>query len=128
MDIDFKWMSQGGILLDGNGDIATTTPNSLEAIRSVAVSRLKANLNGWQLYNIGADLVSFLGNVVDSELELSIRRKISDCLTSNFLPKNSFQIETYVTGTVIRVLVYLEENLLASVEIDRNLPEQVIVK
>ena len=73
MPIDLKWMSQGGVLLDG-GDIALCDP--LEGIKDMVRTRLKAALNAWKLYAIGADLEDFIGNAISDELEVSLRRQV----------------------------------------------------
>jgi hypothetical protein len=51
--VDFRWMSKGGVLLDATGDISfTTTP--WECMVAMVNTRLKAAVNGWKLYPIGA--------------------------------------------------------------------------
>ena len=54
---DFQWTSAGGVLLDAIGDIAVyDTP--MDSIQNMVRTRIKADLDGWQLYQIGADLRS----------------------------------------------------------------------
>jgi len=43
--------SQGGLLLDSTGDIAFTA-SPWECLRSMANSRIKAALDGWQSYQM----------------------------------------------------------------------------
>jgi len=68
-------MPQGGVLLDGNGDIALCD-SALESVRDIVRSRLKADLNGWQLYPIGADLQSQIGEMAPDELESAVQRLV----------------------------------------------------
>lgn len=111
---DFKWMSSGGLLLDGNGDIAVTAEGTLDSIRDVAVSRVKAALNGWQLYvGMGADLQTQVGNTVSAEIASALQRQVQQSLTwGNFLPRGSFQVEVLRTGGTIQVLVFLNQQLI----------------
>jgi hypothetical protein len=73
-------MPQGGVLLDGNGDIALCD-SALESVRDIVRSRLKADLNGWQLYPIGADLQSQIGEMAPDELESAVRRLVRTALS-----------------------------------------------
>ena len=65
MSVDFKWGTIGGIFLDGAGDIAVTDPTTNESLIDMVVTRLKAKLDGWQLYRIGADLERRLGDLAN---------------------------------------------------------------
>lgn len=103
----------GGIYLDGLGDIAVTDPSTIESVQDIVASRLKATLNGWQLYSIGADLQSLPGQSISQELEVTVQRQIQTALTNNFLPRGSFQVETLVYGNTLRALVYLNQALIA---------------
>ena len=76
MSVDWRWQSNGGILLDGTGDIALTSDGTPESLLDIVRTRLKTTLNGWKLYRIGADLETFLGELIDPELELSIARQV----------------------------------------------------
>ncbi len=105
--IDWKWMSTGGLLLDGQGDIAIEY-DPLESIKDVIRTRLKADFNGWQLYAIGAGLQNRIGDVVDQELELKIKQQVVSALTNKFLPASAFDVETVTTGDKIHVIVYLQ--------------------
>lgn len=105
-DMDWKWMSCGGLLLDGKGDIAIETDPE-ESIKDVIRSRLKADFNGWQLYQIGAGLQSRIGDTISPELEDKIKQQVTDSLTYRFLPATAFDVETLVNGDKILVLVFL---------------------
>ena len=109
---DFRWMTCGGLLVDGSGDIATTPAGSLENIQSMASSRVKAALNGWKLYPIGADLDSFLGNPTDPELQIGIERQVQATLTDNFLPASAVTVKTVAYGGQIFLMVYLSQSLI----------------
>lgn len=110
---DFRWMSAGGILLDGTGDIATTL-NSLEELESMITTRLKAAVNAWKLYSIGAGLDIFPGNPVNSNTELSIQRAVTSALTRQFLPSGSFTVQTLAIGSSIEIYVYIQQTLITS--------------
>jgi len=113
--MDFKWMSCGGCLVDGAGDLAFASPD--ESLRDMIMTRLKAAFDGWQLYSIGADLDTLIGNTVDAELELAIRRQVETSLTQDFLPRGSFQVKTLPSGSFIQVFVYLSDVLMATVQV-----------
>lgn len=110
---DFRWQSSGGILLDGNGDIATTL-NSLEELQSMVLTRLKAAVKGWQLYSIGAGLETFPGNPVNANTELSVQRAVTSALTRQFLSSGAFTVQTLAVGNTIEVYVYINRTLIAS--------------
>jgi hypothetical protein len=115
---DFKWMSAGGILLDGSGDIALTAPGSLEGLVSIVRTRLKAGPSSWKLYSAGANLLARLGDTVDQELEIVLRRQTLDALR-DLLPTSAVDVETMVMpeGSRILVLVYLNQNLIATADL-----------
>jgi hypothetical protein len=112
--VDFRWMSNGGLLIDGSGDIACTSADSKESKIDVVRSRLKAALDGWKLYPIGADLDNLRGQTIDEELEKAIHRQVTRCLSNEFLPEGSFQVETLADIDRIHVFVYIEGQLAAS--------------
>jgi hypothetical protein len=112
---DFKWMSCGGCLVDGGGDLAFASPD--ESLQDMINTRLKAAFDGWQLYRIGADLDALIGNTVDAEAELAIRRQVEAALTQDFLPRGSFQVKTLPIGSLIQVYVYLADTLMATVQV-----------
>jgi hypothetical protein len=113
---DFRWMSSGGILLDGNGDIATTL-NSLEELESMTATRLKAAVDGWKQYAIGAGLEAFQGQPVNTNTELSIQRAVTSALTRQFLPSGSFTVQTLAVGSTVEIYVYLNQTLITSTAI-----------
>jgi hypothetical protein len=117
---DFKWMSNGGLLLDGSGDLACTDPSTLDSVRDIMRSRLKAKLDGWKLYRIGADLSALLGSTVSEELELTIRRQVSAALSADFLPARSFTVETLAVGENIHVMVYVNDELMATTIVSKS--------
>ncbi len=112
---DFRWTSLGGVLVDGTGDIATTVTTK-EEIETMVATRLKAAINGWKLYRIGADLQSFLGSSVgiNQNTVLSIQRQVTASLNNQLLPAGSFSVQTLVLGNTVQVLVYLGSSLIAS--------------
>lgn len=114
MAIDCKWMSQGGLMLDGNGDIAFTS-TSLETVISMTRTRLKAATNAWQSYpGMGAGLEAFRGNTSNSEIELTIKRTVLSAISNNFLPSSVFTVNTLrVYGRII-VYVFLNNQFIAS--------------
>jgi hypothetical protein len=114
MSVDCAWMSQGGFLLDGTGDIAFTA-NPLECLQDMAYTRLKAAFNGWKLYpGLGADLEACVGRTVAPEIQTTIERKAQAALSNDFLPAGSFQIKTIAAGNSIQVFVFLQKTLIAS--------------
>lgn len=114
---DAKWMSKGGMLLDGNGDLAFTE-DPVEAIRGVVQSRVKAALNGWKAYQIGADLDRIPGETVSQEAEIKIQRQVQASLTKNFLPAGTFDVKTVPGVGSISVYVFLNETLLTSAQVN----------
>jgi hypothetical protein len=131
MSIDYRWQSFGGILLDGTGDIALTEPTGLESLQDMVRSRLKAALNGWKLYSIGADLQSTLGQAAIQELETTINRMVQQSLTKQFLQPGVFQVETLIEPTVgnagatASVYVFLNQSLIATAVVTQQLPVDV---
>src|ERR1035441_5937615 len=119
MAVDFKWCSQGGILLDGSGDIACTDPSTMESTVDVVRSRLKAALHGWKLYDIGADLQARVGDIIAPELEIALQRQVYNSLTNSFLPRGSFTVETLSFGDIVRVLVFISQTLVAQATVSR---------
>lgn len=112
---DFRWMSCGGCLMDGSGDLALATP--VESVRDMIHTRLKAAIDGWQLYRIGADLDNLIGSTMTVELELAIQRQVESALTKDFLPRGSFQVKTLPAGSLIQVFVYLSDTLMATAQV-----------
>ena len=115
---DLRWTSQGGVLMDGTGDIAVTgTP--VEELETMVATRLKAAINGWKLYAIGANLDAFLGSSVgiNQNTALAIQRQVTSSLTNQLLPAGSFTVSTIVLGNEIQVLVYLGPSLVATTSV-----------
>jgi len=123
--IDWSWMSQGDLLL-GGGDIATTDPATLQSIQDMVRTRLKAALNGWQLYSIGADLLARIGDTIDKELNITLRRQINQSLTNQFLPRGSFTVQSLTDNGTISLFVYLNQSLIASATLNPTTKTQVI--
>lgn len=117
MPIDWKWMSNGGLLLDGTGDIAGVDDPIASAIDMVS-TRLKAALRGWRLYPIGADLERFIGNAITQELETSVSRQVMSSLSYQYLPSGTFQVKTLATAGAVTVYVYLNQQMIVSATVD----------
>lgn len=111
--IDWRWQSNGDLLLDGTGDIAVTNSSTLESIVDMVRTRLKAAINGWKLYAIGADLDARIGDTMGPELELTLRRQVQQALTKQLLPIGSFQVQTLADNGKITIFVYLNNSLIA---------------
>ena len=105
--------------MDATGDISLTTTN-MESIKDIIQSRLKADYRGWALYNIGADLQSFMGQVISSELTTSLSRRIISSLTSSFLPAGAISIRTLVTGDMVQAFVYVAGTMVATATTDKS--------
>ncbi len=118
--IDWRWMSKGGLLLDGTGDIALTGSDGLESLEDMVRTRLKAALDGWKLYRIGADLGEQIGKTVDAELELEIKRQVVRSLTTEFMPRGAFRVETLADGGRVHVMVYVSGSLIAKAVVTKN--------
>ena len=114
--IDFRWSSQGGILMDGTGDIADTS-GTMDSIPDIVRSRLKAALNGWKLYQIGAGLTKALGQANSNEVEVAIQRRGGSTLSNNFLSTGSFTVSTLQLGDSITIFVYIQNVLIATVTV-----------
>ena len=115
--VDFRWMSQGGLLLDGDGDIALTSASTLESLEDLVRTRLKAAYDGWQLYKIGADLeATAIGKINSAELEIKVRRQAATSL-SDILSPGSYEVLTLRRESELTVLVYLRGSLLAQTTI-----------
>ena len=126
--VDFRWMSNGGILLDATGDIACTDSSTLESVVDIVRSRLKAALNGWKLYAIGADLQARVGGIVGAELEVALKRQVYQALSDGFLPRGVYSVETLSHGSTVRVLVYLKGQLIAQATLSRTNPEDMVIQ
>jgi hypothetical protein len=124
--IDFRWMEFGAIYLDPSGDIAVTPAATLDSVRDIVQSRLKAALHGWKLYPIGADLEARIGEVADPEFTLSLQHQVTDALSNGFLPDNSFQVKVLTYRTRVEVLVYVQNTLLANVTLNTSNPSQAV--
>jgi hypothetical protein len=109
---DFVWQSQGGVLIDGTGDLACTVESTIDSTVDVVRSRLKAALNGWKLYAVGANLQAGVGQAIGPELELTLERQVTQSLSDGFLASSSFQVQTLATTGKVLVLVYLSGQLI----------------
>ena len=109
---DFVWQSQGGVLIDGTGDLACTVESTIDSTVDVVRSRLKAALNGWKLYAVGANLQAGVGQAIGQELELTLERQVTQSLSDGFLASSSFQVQTLATSGQVLVLVYLSGQLI----------------
>lgn len=112
MSVDFKWMSKGGFLLDGGGDLAFTG-SPMECAISMVRSRLQAALDGWKQYRIGAGLDDYRGSTSDSSTEQSIQKSVIAALSNRYLPSSAFTVSTIRLGGEIQVYVYLNGQLIA---------------
>jgi hypothetical protein len=124
--LDFKWQSQGGILVDSTGDIASTSALYPESLLDMVKTRLKATTNGWQLYHRAANLEAFLGNQVNEETEALIRQAVTASLTPDLLPAGSFSVDTLEDGTSITILVFLQDTVIATAIVSSNNPVVVL--
>ena len=114
MTIDYAWMSQGGLLLDGSGDISFTS-SPLTTVIQMVRTRLKASTNAWQLYpGLGAGLDSFKGNTSNAEIEITIQRTVLSAISNNFLPQSVFTVNTLRIYGQIMIYVFLNDQLIAS--------------
>lgn len=104
-------MSEGGLLLDAYGDLAVTADITSDSTVDLVNTRLKAALNGWQLYAIGADLQSRIGQLADPEIEIRIQRQVVQSL-SDILPRGSYEVQTLLLDDGVTVLVYLNGQLI----------------
>ena len=104
--------------MDGAGDIALTQ-SVTEELSTMVATRLKAALNGWKLYPIGASLETFIGSPVgiNQNTELAIQRRVTSALTLQLLPAGSFTVQTVTLGNEVQVLVYLGQSLVASTSV-----------
>ena len=123
--VDWSWMSQGDLLLSG-GDIATTDPTTLASIQDMVRTRLKAALDGWQLYSIGADLLARIGDTIDQELNIALRRQINNSLTNQFLPRGSFSVQSVRDNGMINLFVYINASLIATATLNPQTGSQTI--
>jgi hypothetical protein len=115
---DLRWTSLGGTLLDGNGDLAMASPR--ESLIDMVRTRLKADLDGWQLYRIGADLATNIGFAIEDEMEITIRRQIYNSLQKQLLPPGSFTVKTVPFGSQIDVYVYVNNELISTVLVNKQ--------
>lgn len=110
-------MSQGGIMLDGTGDIAFTD-SPLDCVSQTVRSRLKSAIAGWKLYKIGCGLEDFVGGTADVTAETAIQRRVIQALSTNYLPAGVFNVKTLRLGGVIQVYVYINQQMIASIQVD----------
>jgi|SRR5271166_2354183 len=116
MAIDFRWMSEGGLLLDGQGDLALTT--NMETVITMVRTRLKAAVDAYKLYRIGAGLDRYPGNTSDADMEAVIQRQVTLAISAGFLPASVFQVTTLRFGGNIQVYVYLNQEMIATATVD----------
>lgn len=83
-------------------------------------TRLRARLNGWQLYSIGADLATLPGNTCDAAIELAAQRLVTAALSNRFLPAGSFQVSTTRSGNKLDIYVFLANTLLTQASVDTS--------
>ena len=81
-------------------------------------TRLRARLQGWQLYTIGADLATLPGKTCDATLELLAQRLVTSALSNSFLPSGSFRVQTTRSGGKLDIYVYLSNSLVAQAALD----------
>ena len=93
--MDFTWFSSGGIVSDGLGDISLS--GGLKETLDMCASRIKVSAEGWQLYDIGANLDSQIGATIDPNLAAAIQVQMSNAI-SDLLPTSMYSIQTLVTG------------------------------
>lgn len=125
MSVDYNWMSEGGILLDGSGDIAFTT-SPINCVSQMVRTRLKAAITGWKQYKIGCGLDDFVGGTSDATAETAIQRRVLQALSTNYLPAGVFNVKTLRLGGVIQVFVYINQQLIASIQVDTNSNNTVV--
>ena len=114
MSVDLAWQSQGGLLLDGTGDLAFTA-NPIQCLKDMVDTRLKAALNGWKLYpGICAGLDQVIGRTNPAEINITLQRQVYAVLSNGFLPTGSFQIRVVPAGRTTHLFVFLGKNLLTS--------------
>lgn len=123
--VDWSWMSQGDLILSG-GDIGTTNPSTLASLQDMVRTRLKAAIDGWQLYSIGADLAARLGDTIDAELNITLRRQVNTSLTNQFLPRGSFTVKSLTDNANILLFVYVNQSLIASATLNPQTGVQTI--
>lgn len=129
MNVDIRWQSAGGFLLDGSGDIATTDPSVPESLVDMIQTVLKADRNSWQLYTIGANLSRLMGELVDPELELKIKRQITESIVrAGILRQENFQVETIASEKSILAIVYINGVAASVVNIPQNKNEKITVQ
>lgn len=125
MSVDYNWMSQGGIMLDGSGDIAFTS-SPISCVKQMVRTRLKAAIDGWKQYKIGCGLDDFIGGTSDAPTEVQIQRRVIQALSSNYLPAGVFNVKTLRLGGVIQVYVYINNQLIADVQVEVNSNNTVV--
>jgi hypothetical protein len=107
---DFRWISNGGSLLDGSGDIAFTS-SAWEELSTMIATRLKADLDSWQLYRIGANLGTLPAQTVAPELESAAQQQALSSI-SDLVPAGMVQVKTLTQGSEIMLFVYINEQLV----------------
>jgi hypothetical protein len=117
--IDYKWMSQGGLLLDGTGDISFSDVEN--SIKEMVRTRLKADIDGWKLYAIGAGLDARRGDAITPELEVAISRQVTNSLSNQFLPSGSFNVKVIASVNRIDIFVYLNDTLIVTASVPKPL-------
>lgn len=113
---DLLWQSNGGTLLDGTGDLAMG--NAEDSMKDMIRTRIRAALNGYKLYAIGADLKRELGNANIAERETRIQQKVSSALTRGFLNPTAFSVETLAAGESLQIFVYVFQQLMVTATLD----------
>lgn len=109
---DFRWQTNGGVLIDGTGDIAFASED--ESMKDMIRTRLRAAIDGWKLYAIGADLKRRLGNANIAEMETAIQGSVARALSRDLLSPGTFEVETLASGESLQIFVYLYQQLAVS--------------
>lgn len=116
--MDFAWTSNGGVLLDGTGDLAFSSPT--DSLYDMIRTRLKTDLDGWKLYRIGAGLKSLIGQVNDAEVQTEVSRRINASLSNQLLPPGALIVKIVPLGPIIQAYVYVNQALVSSVSINKQ--------
>lgn len=111
---DYAWASGGGTLLDNTGDISFST--GFAEIQDLVITRLKASSEGWQLYDLSANLEDRIGDRISTNLQTKIQRQVTQAL-SDILTTGMYQIKILTVGNTMQLYVFVNNTAVATATI-----------
>ena len=110
---DFGWISSGGLLMDTTGDISLVA--GYTEVQSLVISRLKASVEGWQIYTFGANLENRIGDLT-STVAVKIQRQVAQSL-SDILSAGMYSVKVIIVGETAQLYVFVNNTAVVTATI-----------